>query len=81
MMTWIVVLFLASWIGSQFQTAYDAHMRELNRLFGKNNYYVPTPAERMEDEAEKRKKRNENIWFWCILPIWIFAIYAIHTWG
>jgi hypothetical protein len=80
-MTWIVILFLAGWIGSQFQTAYDAHMRDLNRLFGKNNYYVPTDAERMEEEAEKRKKRNEG-WQTVIASLLlIFYIYAIHTWG
>jgi hypothetical protein len=80
-MTWIVVLFLAGWVGSQFQTAYDAHMRELRSLFGKNNYYVPTPAEKMEREAEKRKKREDR-WTIIVGLLGIFAIYAIHvTWG
>jgi hypothetical protein len=51
-MTWIVILFLAGWIGSCFQTAYDAHMRDLNRLFGKNNYST------IDDETWARMKRN-----------------------
>jgi hypothetical protein len=62
MMKWILILFLAGWVGSLFQAAYDAHMRQLHRLFGKNREPEGPRMTRKQLDAELtllKKQREE----------------------